>query len=168
MTKVAIGVGVGGGLLLLILGGALLLFAVFGGRNNRNAPTDATKAFSMAFTDIQASTMLWARTPALMSDAVEHHCSIVRALIAQHKGYEVKTIGDSFMVAFVEAEDAARFGELQEAMFNDEWWPAELDQHYRRSSRRTTRTRRRTKGPRWASAAATRCPCSPRPSPSPL
>ena len=168
MTKVAIGVGVGGGLLLLILGGALLLFAVFGGRNNRNAPTDATKAFSMAFTDIQASTMLWARTPALMSDAVEHHCSIVRALIAQHKGYEVKTIGDSFMVAFVEAEDAARFGELQEAMFNDEWWPAELDQHYRRSSRRTTRTRWRTKGPRWASAAATRCPCSPRPSPSPL
>lgn len=132
MTKVAIGVGVGGGLLLLTLGGALLLFAVFGGRNNRNAPTDATKAFSMAFTDIQASTMLWARTPALMSDAVEHHCSIVRALITQHKGYEVKTIGDSFMVAFVEAEDAARFGvELQEAMFSDEWWPAELDQHYR-------------------------------------
>src|SRR5688500_19880120 len=36
-----------------------------------------------------------------------HHARI-RACLEQHNGFEVKTIGDSFMVSFASAEDAPR------------------------------------------------------------
>ena len=131
ITRIAIGVGVGGGLVLLGLVLAILFVMLFGGRNNRNAPKDATKAFAMAFTDIQSSTTLWARCPSIMSDAVEHHGVVLRRLLRRYNGYEVKTIGDSFMVAFSEVEDAVAFGiGVQEELHRDTWWPADLDQHY--------------------------------------
>ena len=51
------------------------------------------------FTDIQASTVLWAQVPDHMAAALDTHHDTIRRLIATHKAYEVKTIGDCFMIA---------------------------------------------------------------------
>jgi class 3 adenylate cyclase/ABC-type phosphate transport system substrate-binding protein len=93
-----------------------------GGRDIANAPCDNEEPFAIAFTDIQSSTALWATVPAEMGPALDTHHLIVRECIARHSGYEVKTIGDAFMVAFREAKDAVEFAlELQELLYDGEW-----------------------------------------------
>eukprot|EP00667_Euglena_gracilis_P009581 EG_transcript_9739 len=67
-------------------------------RDNRYAPKDTDKPFAVIFTDIQSSTGLWGRDPAEMSRCVQAHHELIRQLINEHRLYEVKTVGDSFMV----------------------------------------------------------------------
>ncbi|KAK7196954.1 Adenylate and Guanylate cyclase catalytic domain containing protein [Novymonas esmeraldas] len=59
--------------------------------------------FCLMFTDIEASTRLWEHNPTVMGEAVEAHHRIVRSAIADYGAYEVKTVGDSFVIA---AKDA--------------------------------------------------------------
>ncbi len=63
---------------------------------------------TLLFTDLEdSSRMTNALGDATYQRAMrEPHCERVRAAIAEHRGYEVKTIGDSFMVAFRYADDA--------------------------------------------------------------
>lgn len=71
------------------------------GRNtleNRRAPSKQT-AFCLMFTDIEASTKLWQNDPQAMGLAVKNHHRLMRSLIAEQGAYEVKTVGDSFIVA---------------------------------------------------------------------
>ena len=111
--------------------GALFYFACcFGRRSNRSAPKDASVPFAMVFTDIQSSTSLWGRAPEQMGVALDKHHELLRELLARHGGYEVKTIGDSFMVAFKRASDAASFAlAIQTTLFAAEW-PPEIDDVY--------------------------------------
>ena len=64
---------------------------------------------TLLFSDIEGSTAL---NVELGDDAymglLDEHNRLVRAAIAEHKGYEVKTEGDAFMVAFGSARDALR------------------------------------------------------------
>ncbi len=76
----------------------------------------------MVFTDIQASTVLWARYPEQMGRGIDVHHATLRDLISRHKGYEVKTIGDSFMVAFKDVDDAARFALTSQSALHDAPW----------------------------------------------
>eukprot|EP00667_Euglena_gracilis_P000490 EG_transcript_490 len=97
-TPVIIGATVGGA------GGAVLLallgwLALRSRRNHANAPKDPTKPFCIAFTDIQASTHLWATIPEVMAFALNVHHELIRRQIVAQRCYEVKTIGDSFMCA---------------------------------------------------------------------
>ena len=126
------GIAVGASLGFLALVAAFILINLFVfGRNNLSAPKDPSLPFTIVFTDIQSSTALWARAPAAMLAAVEQHHSIIRRLIVKHNGYEVKTIGDSFMVAFKEAKDAVAFGiAVQQSLFAAEWNP-EINACYR-------------------------------------
>jgi class 3 adenylate cyclase len=62
--------------------------------------------FAIVFTDIEGSTALWENQPVAMEMAVDDHHKLVRDLIHDHNGYEVKTIGDSFMIAFKGLADA--------------------------------------------------------------
>ncbi|KAK7196949.1 Adenylate and Guanylate cyclase catalytic domain containing protein [Novymonas esmeraldas] len=64
---------------------------------------DGAEPFCMMFTDIEGSTRLWERNPTVMGEAVEAHHRIVRSAIADYGAYEVKTVGDSFVIA---AKDA--------------------------------------------------------------
>ena len=112
---------------------ALLFFACCAGRrNNRFAPKDPSLPFAIVFTDIQSSTALWARAPQAMSEAVERHHSIIRKAISNSKGYEVKTVGDSFMVAFTTADRAAAFAmDAQWLLFSaGAGWSEEIDAIY--------------------------------------
>jgi len=63
---------------------------------------------TLIFTDIEdSSRMTNALGDVVYRDSMrEPHCQRIRAAIATHNGYEVKTIGDSFMVAFQRADDA--------------------------------------------------------------
>ncbi len=55
---------------------------------------------TLVFTDIEHSTELWEASSQMMEEALETHQDVMRDLIEEHMGYEVKTEGDAFMVAF--------------------------------------------------------------------
>eukprot|EP01060_Flectonema_neradi_P005345 TRINITY_DN13542_c0_g1_i1.p1 TRINITY_DN13542_c0_g1~~TRINITY_DN13542_c0_g1_i1.p1 ORF type:complete len:644 (+),score=106.65 TRINITY_DN13542_c0_g1_i1:513-2444(+) len=95
---------------------------------DRNPPglqvTDNNKSSHVAisFTDIVSSTSLWEQYPEGMSRGLTIHNSLVRSLVSKFNGYEVKTIGDSFMVAFDNLADACDFGlDLQYQISEIEW-----------------------------------------------
>eukprot|EP01062_Namystynia_karyoxenos_P034138 TRINITY_DN2503_c1_g4_i1.p1 TRINITY_DN2503_c1_g4~~TRINITY_DN2503_c1_g4_i1.p1 ORF type:complete len:975 (+),score=250.89 TRINITY_DN2503_c1_g4_i1:98-2926(+) len=80
----------------------------------------------VCFTDIQSSSILWEHHPQGMYDALRAHNSVLRQAIARHGGYEVKTIGDSFMVVFGSAaQGIAAALEAQEQLVSQDW-PADL------------------------------------------
>ena len=68
------------------------------GRDTSLAPREAPLA--LMFTDIQDSTSLWESLQSRMDPMINLHHEIIRRVISKNEGYEVKTIGDAFMVAF--------------------------------------------------------------------
>eukprot|EP00759_Apiculatamorpha_spiralis_P043447 PhF_6_TR40813/c0_g1_i3/m.61707 len=58
------------------------------------------------FTDIQGSSNLWGAEPNAMHKAVTLHHDTIRTILQEYKAYEVKTIGDSFMVVTKDAMTA--------------------------------------------------------------
>ena len=125
------GIAAGGAALLLAVAGAAVYFSLTSGRDNKSAPKDASKPFTIVFTDIQSSTALWARAPQAMSEAVDQHHRIVRRCVRRHSGYEVKTVGDCFMVAFCDVEKAVSFSlDVQTSLMDDADWNSEIDATY--------------------------------------
>jgi predicted ATPase/class 3 adenylate cyclase/Tfp pilus assembly protein PilF len=85
-----------------------------------------TGPVTLVFTDVQGSTELWERAADTMRPALELHNALLRALIVELGGYEVKTEGDAFMVAFSSPLQAVRWClRAQEALLAADW-PAEL------------------------------------------
>jgi class 3 adenylate cyclase len=73
---------------------------------------------TLMFSDIEDSTPLAERLGDAAWVALLHeHNAIIREQIAAHNGYEVKTIGDAFMVAFQSAEKALRCAVAIQAAF---------------------------------------------------
>lgn len=125
------GIAVGVSLAVIgLLASAVLVNYFCLSRNNRTAPKDSSKPFGMVFTDIQASTALWARAPLAMSEAIENHHRVIRQCIRRCGGYEVKTVGDSFMVAFGTADDSVRFALDVQVSLNRSSWSTEIDANY--------------------------------------
>jgi predicted ATPase/class 3 adenylate cyclase len=76
----------------------------------------------LVFTDVQGSTRLWERCSDHMRAALDVHDQVLRALLAEGDGYEVKTQGDSFMVAFASVVEAVRWClRAQEALLKAPW-----------------------------------------------
>ena len=76
----------------------------------------------MVFTDVQGSTKLWEALKEDMERALFIHNGVMRRVIAECGGYEVKTEGDAFMVAFQTAHAAVKWClDAQEALVNAEW-----------------------------------------------
>ena len=89
---------------------------------------------AIAFTDIKDSTSLWERIPRAMKHALSLHNALIRESLAIYGGYEVKTIGDAFMVAFASASDAVNFGlkvqlDLHAAAWDKELLASDLCKH---------------------------------------
>ena len=75
---------------------------------------------TIVFTDIRASTSIWENAPEGMRAGLQIHNAVMCG------GYEVKTIGDAFMIAFASTCDGVAFGlRVQERLFEADW-PASL------------------------------------------
>ena len=95
---------------------------------DREPPGVTEGRAAVVFTDIVGSTRLWERSYDGMLKALQQHNEVIRDAIREVNGYEVKTIGDSFMVAFDTAEEGLRFGlRVQEGMAGQEWPESILD-----------------------------------------
>lgn len=78
---------------------------------------DERAMLAIVFTDVVGSTALENRIGSERMNVVRRsHFAQARKLLAQHRGREIKTIGDSFMVAFHRVDEALDFSlALQEA-----------------------------------------------------
>jgi class 3 adenylate cyclase/ABC-type branched-subunit amino acid transport system substrate-binding protein len=84
----------------------------------------------LAFTDVQNSTVLWQDFPREMRTALKAHNQIMRKLLKRFRGHEVKTQGDSFMVAFTAPLDALDWAmSVQVELTKYEHWPSDLLLH---------------------------------------
>ncbi len=81
---------------------------------------------ALVFTDIEGSTALWEQHPRAMSEALAVHDALLRATLADAGGYEVKTEGDAFMVAFAGAAEAVRWCLVVQEGLSKMAWPAEI------------------------------------------
>ncbi|KAG7660361.1 uncharacterized protein J8A68_006128 [[Candida] subhashii] len=81
---------------------------------------------ALVFTDIKNSTLLWDSYPAPMRSAIKTHNTIMRRQLRIVGGYEVKTEGDAFMVAFPSPTAALLwcFNVQQNLLTAD--WPKEI------------------------------------------
>ena len=104
-------------------------------RNIQLAPKDAAKPFAVAFTDIQSSTALWAQIPAVMAPALDAHHAMIRRLISKYEAYEVKTIGDAFMIASSSLERLLPIAlEIQDEFKAHDWGTDLIDELYRQQA----------------------------------
>eukprot|EP00756_Hemistasia_phaeocysticola_P002907 Hpha_TRINITY_DN11956_c0_g1::TRINITY_DN11956_c0_g1_i2::g.20624::m.20624 len=79
---------------------------------------------AMVFTDIENSTGLWEICPEATYAAVGAHNELMRDLAELNDGYEVKIIGDAFMLAFGSVIDGMRFAlQAQEGLLSEDWEP---------------------------------------------
>eukprot|EP00759_Apiculatamorpha_spiralis_P012580 PhF_6_TR19583/c0_g1_i1/m.28554 len=83
-----------------------------------------TPPIALMFTDIQSSTKLWNYDNRVMAESVKLHHNTIRRVITLHKAYEVKTIGDSFMIACSTADVALQIAnEIQIELMSQKWDP---------------------------------------------
>ncbi|KAJ9472548.1 Adenylate cyclase [Diplonema papillatum] len=84
---------------------------------------------TIVFTDVQSSTKLWDKAADDMKAALGQHNQVIRQLIEKWRGYEVKTEGDAFMIAFQRTESALAWClETQVELMNVDWPQAILRQ----------------------------------------
>ena len=85
-----------------------------------------TGQVTLVFTDVQGSTVLWDQVPDGMRESLALHDAIMRETLGAAEGYEVKTEGDAFMVAFASAPAAVGWClQVQERLTAADW-PAEI------------------------------------------
>src|SRR5215470_9524573 len=82
-----------------------------------SASTEQRKLAAIMFTDMVGYSALAQRNEALALELLEEHRRIVRAILPQHGGHEVKTIGDGFLIEFSSALAATQCAvALQQAL----------------------------------------------------
>ncbi|AAZ11147.1 receptor-type adenylate cyclase GRESAG 4, putative [Trypanosoma brucei brucei TREU927] len=112
----------------------LLCLFVFNSRDNNRAPREPTDPVTLIFTDIESSTAQWSTHPELMPDAVLAHHTMIRSLIMQYGCYEVKTVGDSFMIACRSTSTAVELAsDIQRSFLQHCWGTTVFDDFYRNS-----------------------------------
>jgi len=93
-------------------------------RDVEKAPKTGTVV--LIFTDVEGSTLLWDSSKSIMSKALDVHHDVIRSCIDRYNAYEVKTIGDAFMIAVGDADRAVRLvNDIQLSLLNADW-PVEL------------------------------------------
>ncbi|CBH17551.1 receptor-type adenylate cyclase GRESAG [Trypanosoma brucei gambiense DAL972] len=128
-----IAIAIGSTLVALLLAALALVlyFTLRNARDNELAPREPTEPVTLVFTDIESSTAQWAGFPELMPDAVASHHKIIRSLMVEYNCYEVKTIGDSFMIACRSPFAAVQLvSELQRHFLSHKWETEVFDRFY--------------------------------------
>ncbi|GET93399.1 receptor-type adenylate cyclase a-like protein [Leishmania tarentolae] len=100
-------------------------------RDNHNAPKEENEPVTLIFTDVENSTALWATVPLVMTSAMTLHHKLIRQLIIKYKCYEVKTIGDSFMIACKQPFNAVQLArDIQIELRQADWGSTVIDDTY--------------------------------------
>jgi adenylate cyclase len=81
---------------------------------------------SLVFTDIKSSTALWEYNPVAMQAGIKIHNDLLRRQLRIIGGYEVKTEGDAFMVAFPTATSALLWCFTVQKLLLEQPWPTEI------------------------------------------
>lgn len=69
---------------------------------------------------------MWEVQPKGMQEALRMHNKVIRTVLKKHRGYECKTEGDAFMVAFGNTASAVEWAvEVQHALLEIPW-PSEV------------------------------------------
>ena len=88
---------------------------------------DAPKGHvALVFTDIKNSTFLWETLPKAMQAGIKIHNKIMRRFLRSIGGYEVKTEGDAFMVAFPAVSSALLWCLTCQLQLLKVDWPEEI------------------------------------------
>ena len=77
---------------------------------------------TLVFTDIQGSTALWEEFGTEFQAILDAHDALFRKTLEEFRGYEVKTEGDAFMIAFAEPVDGVAFCLATQERLLDEAW----------------------------------------------
>ncbi|KAF2457648.1 hypothetical protein BDY21DRAFT_286019 [Lineolata rhizophorae] len=85
-----------------------------------------TGEVSLVFTDIKNSTLLWETYPIAMQSAIRMHNELMRRHLRIIGGYEVKTEGDAFMVAFPTVTSALLWCFTIQSQLLEVQWPQEI------------------------------------------
>ncbi|KAF2746970.1 PP2C-domain-containing protein, partial [Sporormia fimetaria CBS 119925] len=85
-----------------------------------------TGQVSLVFTDIKNSTLLWETYPIAMRSAIAMHNKLMRKALRLIGGYEVKTEGDAFMVAFPTVTSALLWCFTIQSQLLEVPWPQEI------------------------------------------
>ncbi|CAG8445716.1 14591_t:CDS:10 [Ambispora leptoticha] len=113
-------------------------YYIRGRRRDEDKPSDSTIArlqkeiepptgkIALVFTDIKNSTFLWETIPIAMRHAIKQHNTIMRRLLRNIGGYEVKTEGDAFMVSFPTVSSALLWCFTVQMQLLQADWPTEL------------------------------------------
>eukprot|EP00668_Euglena_longa_P036964 GGOE01047555.1.p1 GENE.GGOE01047555.1~~GGOE01047555.1.p1 ORF type:complete len:695 (-),score=164.52 GGOE01047555.1:1055-3139(-) len=124
-----VGVAVIAGVAMLLGSFLLLRYQHQEQRDNSTAPRQPPVC--LIFTDVERSTDLWNANPRAMGAALTVHNTLIRKLIKTYGAYEVKTIGDSFMIACKAPCTAlALITNIMQALQRTNAWPLELEKHY--------------------------------------
>ena len=100
-----------------------------GGLNHKEEAPNPKDGLVIVFSDIRDSTSLWDNHPKEMHEAMAIHDKIIRDNIEKHSGFEVKTLGDSFMMAFTSPRSALSWCLDTQKGFLDADWPEALLTH---------------------------------------
>ncbi|CAG8562928.1 1269_t:CDS:10 [Gigaspora margarita] len=118
--------------------GQIKIFGSGSRRRRDEIPSDNTMArlekeisppkgqVALVFTDIKNSTFLWETRPNAMRSAIKSHNDVMRRLLRNIGGYEVKTEGDAFMVSFPTVASALLWCLTVQIELLDVNWPKEI------------------------------------------
>eukprot|EP00796_Vickermania_ingenoplastis_P007387 gene7387-5201_t len=125
------------------------------GRDNHAAPKNPNKPVTLLFSDIQSSTSLWAAYPEQMVEAMEAHHAIIRRELRKFECYEVKTIGDSFMIASENPLAIIKLAvSIQKALFQFNWETDCFDRFYVQSEWEKEQEEREAERPHFISPSS--------------
>jgi predicted ATPase/class 3 adenylate cyclase len=94
--------------------------------NTGISPEPPSGTVALVFIDVPAGTRLWERCPLAMREALEIQDTVLRAVLERCGGYEVKTQGGSFMLAFSSPWEAVRWCLVAQEALLEAPWPQEL------------------------------------------
>nr|CAG4714127.1 unnamed protein product [Naegleria fowleri] len=125
IAGIAIGV-----ILTLICSAAFCIFLYYrcGSRLSHVKYAPKSGPVAIGFTDVQNSTVLWEKNEKGMREALRIHNTVMRNALEAYRGYEVKTNGDSFYVAFSDVVDALDWSIAVQHALLDAEWPSSLTQ----------------------------------------
>ncbi len=98
-------------------------------RQGKNTVEPPRGDVTLVFTDVEGSTVQWEWDAEAMAPAIRAHNDLLRSLLEEHGGYEVKTEGDAFMCAFADPLVAVQWClDAQEKLLHCKW-PEKIYHH---------------------------------------